>query len=74
MWPEIVYGPDDLVRRVHSAGQVMLHGHTLYISEALRGETVALRPTSSDGVYAVSYCRHHLRTIDLSQPAHAAID
>jgi transposase InsO family protein len=72
--PEIVYGPDDLVRRVHSAGQVVLHNHTLYISEALRGEPVALRPTTTDGVYDVSYCRHRLRTIDLTHPAGDAVD
>jgi transposase InsO family protein len=72
--PEIVYGPDDLVRRVYGAGQVMLHGHTLYISEALRGEPVALRPTARDGVYDVFYCRHRLRTIDLTQPTAAGVD
>jgi transposase InsO family protein len=66
--PPIVYAPDDLVRQVHGAGQVMVHGRTVYISEALRGEPVALRPTASDGGFEVYYCRHRLRTLDLTQP------
>jgi transposase InsO family protein len=72
--PEIVYGPDDLVRQVHGAGQIAFQGRELYISEALRGEPVALRPTATDGVYDVYFCRHRLRTIDLTQPADDALD
>ena len=72
--PPIVYGPDDLVRQVHGAGQIMVSGRTLYISEALRGEPVALRPTASDSVYNVYDCRHRLRAIDLTQPSGLAVD
>jgi hypothetical protein len=72
--PSIVYAPDDLVRQVHGAGQIMVRGRTVYISEALRGEPVALRPTATDGVYDVYYCRHRLRTLDLTQPPPTADD
>jgi transposase InsO family protein len=67
--PEIVYGPDDLVRRVFGAGQIQLHGRQLFVGESLYGEPVALRPTTVDGCYDVFYCRHYLRTIDLTAPA-----
>jgi transposase InsO family protein len=72
--PSIEYAPDDVVRQVHSAGQIGFAGQVLYISEALRGEPVALRPTTTDGVYAVYYCRHYLRTVDLTHPMASAID
>ena len=62
------------MRQVHGAGQIMFQGRTLSISEARRGEPVALRPTTRDGVYDVDYCRHRLRTIDLTHPAHDAVD
>lgn len=64
--PEIVYGPDDLVRQVFGGGQIAIAGRQVFISEILYGEPVALRPTAVDGRYDVYYCRHQLRTIDLN--------
>jgi transposase InsO family protein len=64
--PEIVYGPDDLVRQVFGGGQIQIAGRQVFISEILYGEPVALRPTVVDGRFEVYYCRHHLRTIDLN--------
>jgi transposase InsO family protein len=72
--PEIVYAPDDTVRHVHGAGQIGFGGRVLYISEALCGEPVALRPTTTDGVYDLYYCRQYLRSIDLTHPADDAVD
>lgn len=67
--PEIVSGPDDLVRQVFGAGQIHLAGRQFFVSEVLYGQPVALRPTAVDGRYAAYYCRHYLRTIDFNQPA-----
>lgn len=64
--PDIVYGPDDLVRMVYGAGQISLERRQVFISEILYGEPVAVRPTMVDGRFDVYYCRHHLRTIDLN--------
>ena len=72
-FPEVLplweYGPDDIVRAVIRAGQVQYHNRVVYISRALRGQRVALRPTPTDGVLAVYYCRERLGTVDLHQPA-----
>ena len=51
-FPEVLplweYGPDDIVRAVIRAGQVQYHNRVVYISRALRGQRVALRPTPTD--------------------------
>jgi transposase InsO family protein len=67
--PPIEYGPDDLVRRVYDKGQIRYDGRLLFVSEALAGEPVAVRPTLVDGVVDVYYCHHRLTTLDLRTDA-----
>lgn len=63
--PPIVYGPDDQVRIVHGGGQITLRGHQYFVSSALGGQPVALRPTTTDGVLTVHYCHLSLGVLDL---------
>lgn len=67
--PPIVYGPDDAVRAVHGGGQISYRGRAYYVSSALVGERVALRPTATDGVLAVVYCQLTITHLDLRQPS-----
>lgn len=67
--PPIAYGPDDVVRQVHGSGQLSYRGRWYFVSQALRGQPVALRPTVTDGVLAVYYCQHRLGDLNLRQAA-----
>jgi len=63
--PEIVYGPDDEVRKVNDKGQLRYKGRTYRVGKGLHGEPVALRPTQVDGLLAVYYCHQRVTEIDL---------
>lgn len=67
--PPIQYAPDDQVRKVQSNGLVHFKGLILKVSNALRGQPVALRPvTTDDGLYDVFFCHHRLMSLDLRNP------
>jgi transposase InsO family protein len=66
--PPLEYGPEDSVRAVAPSGQVRYQARAFFVSQALRGQRVALRPTPTDGVLAVYFCREWLGTLDLRQP------
>jgi transposase InsO family protein len=57
------YLAGDLLRRVQPNGRIKLHGRHRRVGRAFAGKTVALRPTETDGRYAVffppSACRRH---------------
>jgi transposase InsO family protein len=63
--PPIQYGPDDQVRIVHGGGQITLRGRAYFVSSALGGQPVAVRPTTTDGVFTIHYCHLHLGVLDL---------
>lgn len=63
--PPVEYGPDDIVRIVHRSGQVLYRNRAHFVSQALRGQRVALRPTQVDGVLAVYFCQHRMGELDL---------
>lgn len=63
--PPIEYGPDDQVRMVQQTGLVHFAGRRLRLGKAFTGQPVAFRPTAVDGEYAVYYCHHRLRTVNL---------
>ena len=65
--PPIEYAPGDQVRKVDSDGFVSFKNRPWRISKALRGEPIGLRPTGEDGVYAVHYCAHRIKAIDLRE-------
>lgn len=66
--PPIEYGPEDQVRRVQADGWFHFQGRLYRVSKGFRGYPVALRPTTSDGVWDVFFCRQPLRQIDLQVP------
>ena len=63
--PPVEYGPGDQVRKVDADGFISFKNRPWRISKALRSELVALRPTEEDGIYAVHYCAHRIKTVDL---------
>jgi transposase InsO family protein len=65
--PTIEYGPSDQVRRVDRSGQFRFHRRKLRAGQALVGESVALRPTTTDGLWKVYYSRFEIGQVDLRQ-------
>ena len=65
--PEIVYGPDDAVRQVSRPGRLSFRGRSYFVGHGLIGLPVAVRPTRTDGVFAVWYCPWQVATIDLTE-------
>ena len=63
--PPLEYGPGDLVRRVHDKGRISVFGRIFKIGKAFRGMTVALRPTTTDGVWDVFFSIHAIAQLDL---------
>jgi transposase InsO family protein len=63
--PEIEYGPDDIVRKVRGFGHIKYHGRELHVGSAFRGLPVALRPTTTDGLFDLFFCQHRIRQLDL---------
>ena len=62
--PEIVYGPDDVVRVVTVHGSIQWQGRRHFVSRGLVGQPVAVRPTQEDGCWEVSFCHRPVATID----------
>jgi transposase InsO family protein len=67
--PPIEYAPGDQVRKVSSDGFINFKNRAWRFSKAFRGEYVALRPTTEDGIFAVHYCAHRIASLDLHQAA-----
>jgi transposase InsO family protein len=68
----IEYGPGDQVRRVDGDGKISFANRPRHVGKAFRGQPVALRPTSQDGVFTVHFCSHAIGTLDVRQPAEPA--
>ncbi|OPZ74935.1 MAG: Integrase core domain protein [Actinobacteria bacterium ADurb.Bin444] len=63
--PPIEYGPEYVVRKVQAQGEVYLHGRRFKIGNAFRGYPVGLRPTTTNGLLDVFFCRQHVAQINL---------
>ncbi|MCA1726035.1 MAG: IS481 family transposase, partial [Thermomicrobia bacterium] len=66
--PEIVYGPDDAVRKVQYDGEVHFAGRVFRVGKAFHGERVAMRPMATDGVWGVYFVTQRIAQIDLRDP------
>ena len=66
--PPVEYGPEDKVRRVQDQGRFTWKGRNVKISTAFKGLPVAVRPTSTDGLWEVFFMTNKIRQIDLRQP------
>jgi hypothetical protein len=67
--PTIEYGPGDSVRKVNQDGFISFHGKRRRLGKPFRGQPVALRATTMDGVFTVHFCAHQIGTIDLREGA-----
>lgn len=64
----IEYNPGEIVRKVHSTGDVTYHDREYRVGKGLVGQYVALRPTAVDGLFDVFFCHHWVRQINVSLP------
>ena len=62
--PPIEYEPGALVRKVDADGTISVKNRRRHVGKAFRGHPVALRPTSTDGLYSVHFCSHAIGTLD----------
>jgi len=67
--PPLLYGPGDQVRKVQAEGWLSFRGRNFRVSKAFRGESVALRPTLTDGLWEVYFGQHRIGRINLREPA-----
>ncbi len=65
--PPIEYGPTDLVRKVRGYGHLKYKGREYHIGSAFAGLPVALRLTTTDGLFDVYFCQHRIGQINLTE-------
>jgi transposase InsO family protein len=65
--PPVEYGPADQVRKVGKYGVFNFQGREIFLSEAFRGEYIALRPTSEPPIWMVWYCQQPIDQVDLRE-------
>ena len=71
--PPIEYDAIDHVRKVQEGGKIKFHRREFRVGKAFRGYTVALRPSTDDGVYDVYFATHRIAQVDLHQPGNRLI-
>jgi transposase InsO family protein len=59
------YEPGVPVRKVSAGGEISLFGRSFACAKAFAGRSVALRPSTTDGVFDLCYRRHVLAQLDL---------
>lgn len=65
--PAIEYDSSDEVRKVLPHGDIRFKQGRVFISQALAGEHVAIRPTADEQIWEVYYCHQRVRQINLSE-------
>lgn len=66
--PPLEYGTIDQVRKVQTDGKISFRHREFKLGKAFRGNQVAVRPTTADGIYDVHFASHKIITIDLNKP------
>jgi transposase InsO family protein len=66
--PTIDYDPTDETRRVQTGGWISFRGREHALPKAFAGHTIALRPTTTDGLWDVIFIAHRIAQIDLRDP------
>ena len=66
--PAVEYPADSVVRRVQQNGVIYWRNRSFFVGEAFYRFDVALRPTATDGSYAVYFCQQQVATVDLRDP------
>jgi transposase InsO family protein len=64
--PAIEYGPADIVRKVRHYGHIKYEGCDYHVGSAFYGLHVALRQTTTDGLFDVYFCQHKIGALDLT--------
>ena len=65
--PPLEYGIIDQVRKVQTDGKISFRHREFQVGRAFRGNPVAVRPTTEDGIYDVHFASHKITTIDLNK-------
>jgi transposase InsO family protein len=63
--PPVEYAPDDLIRKADKEGDICFKRRRIRLGRPFRGQLVALRPTTEDGVFSIHFCTHQIDTLDL---------
>ena len=66
--PPIQYGPTDIVRKVRHFGHIKFHGRDYHVGSAFYGLQVALRHTTTDGLFDLFFCQHRIGRLNLADP------
>ncbi len=64
--PPAQYDSADLVRKVRGFGQIKYRDRDYFIGTAFKGLHVALRPTTTDGLFDVYFCQHRLFQLNVA--------
>jgi len=73
--PPIEHSPGDLVRTADSDGTIAFKNRRVRLGKPFRGQPIALRPTSEDGVFSLRFCAHQIGSVDLRPtPAYGYVD
>lgn len=67
--PTVEYEPNDLVRRVGDKGRISVSGRIYKVPKAFKGMQVAIRPTTTDGIWTVFFATHAIAQLDFRQDA-----
>jgi transposase InsO family protein len=69
--PPIEYGSGDTVRKADQEGDIRFKGRRLRLGRPFRGEPIAVRPTTEDGLFSIHFGTHRIGTVDLRAAAAA---
>jgi transposase InsO family protein len=67
--PPICYEPSDLLARVSAQGFIRLERKRYFISQAIPGDPVAVRPTAEPDIVAIWYGPQFVMLVDLRDPS-----
>jgi transposase InsO family protein len=66
--PPIDYPPGEIVRKVEVTGQLKFQNQKLFVGEAFRGFHVAIRHTTTEGLFEVFFLHQKIASLDLRRP------
>lgn len=67
--PEPEYDQGEIVRKISTTKTyIAFKGRFWKVPHAFGGESLAIRPLNTDGIYGVYFAAHHVATIDLTKP------
>jgi transposase InsO family protein len=67
--PPIEYPSTDIVRKVQESGQIKYQNRKIFVGHGFRGLHIALRSTTTDGVFDVFFCHQRIAKLDLKEPS-----